>query len=360
MVIYQVLILLLLASLFSGWLGSSLIKRRLLAEQANKPVPPPSLPIAELEKYLAGIDKFANDIAPVWASHVETSRQQMEQAIGELTGRFAGITTSLDSVLSVSTGSGIGGNEDVFSSSNANLQKVVGSLDAALQENLQVLTKIRSLAGFIEELKNMAREVARIAEQTNLIALNAAIEAARAGEAGRGFAVVADEVRKLSNLSGETGKLIGSKVEQVSAAIQTTLVAVEKSTENETAAVAASHGNIQTVMNALHGVFDQLRKHSDDMDSQARVIKREIDESLVQFQFQDRIGQVLMHVRDSIGDLPRHVMKSHADGAKSLKPLATDEILHDLRSTYTMESEHRSHGGQGHHQEQTSTEITFF
>lgn len=359
MPIFQVLLLLLAGSLCGAWFAASYTKRRLLKEQANRPKPPPSLPAADLEKYLSGIDKFANEVAPVWSSHIESSRRQMEQAIGELTGRFAGITNGLDSLLGAANSPAAVHDEDVFASSNAHLQKVVGSLDAALQENLQVLTKIRSLAGFIDELKVMAKEVARIAEQTNLIALNAAIEAARAGEAGRGFAVVADEVRKLSNLSGETGKLIGAKVDQVSSAIQTTLAAVEKSAENETAAVAASQGNIQTVMNALHGVFETLQRHSDDMDNQARLIKREIDESLVQFQFQDRIGQVLSHVRDSIGNLPRHIMRSHGEGVFGLKPLATDDILHELSSTYTMVSEHSAHRGNAN-QQKPATDITFF
>ncbi|MCQ8182956.1 methyl-accepting chemotaxis protein [Methylomonas sp. SURF-1] len=359
MPIFQVLLLLLAGSLCSAWFASSYTKRRLIKHQANQPTPPASLPLSDLEKYLAGIGKLANDVAPVWSRHIESSRREMEQAIGELTGRFALITSGLDGMLGASNNPALGRGEDVFSRSNANLQEVVGSLDYALQENVQVLTKIRSLAGFIDELKTMAREVARIAEQTNLIALNAAIEAARAGEAGRGFAVVADEVRKLSNLSGETGKLIGAKVDQISAAIQTTLAAVEKSAENETAAVAASQGNIQTVMSALHGVFETLRRHSDDLDNQARQIKREIDESLVQFQFQDRIGQVLSHVRDSISNLPRHIMRSHGEGVFELKPLATDDILRELSSTYTMASEHSAHGGAMPH-EQPATDITFF
>jgi methyl-accepting chemotaxis protein len=223
---------------------------------------------------------------------------------------------------------------------------------------------LRVLLGLNEEMKQMTSEVTRIASQTHLLALNAAIEAERVGEAGRAFSVVAMEVRQLADLSGSAGARIGQKAEEVSDAIASAVGVAQADAEREATMVADAGQMVGTVLEDLMGMVGSLRTSSTELSTAAEGIKEEIGRSLVQFQFQDRIGQTMQHVQHCIDAFPEHLHGAQGaalagGGVAALQRLDSAGLLEQLRASYTMAEEHHVHRS-GESVGVAETEITFF
>ncbi|MBE4618032.1 chemotaxis protein [Vibrio navarrensis] len=104
------------------------------------------------------------------------------------------------------------------------VRSMINKMDSLVQQMQRASRDIEALNEHSQKIDALVGDISAIADQTNLLALNAAIEAARAGEQGRGFAVVADEVRKLASRTNQTTKEIA---DVVSENLQRTTKAVE-------------------------------------------------------------------------------------------------------------------------------------
>jgi methyl-accepting chemotaxis protein len=213
------------------------------------------------------------------AAHEQShSASSMAATVEELTVSIGHVATSANEAHAISTDSG-----KLSTDGGAVIQNTLhsmGRIAGTVQHSAQ---QIGELGRHIEQITSVVNVISAIAEQTNLLALNAAIEAARAGEQGRGFAVVADEVRLLAQRTGTSTSEIGEMIGKIQSSAQDAVSQMDVGVEQVNQGLELTHSanaaieQIRGGSGRIIGVVDQISVALNEQTAASQDVARSVE-----------------------------------------------------------------------------------
>jgi len=298
------------------------------------------------ETPVIGLENVCQQSFPIWTKQIDTCSQTLTTELEAIANTFASIVEQLEQVKSATDTNlnGLTGDENSFNLTTE-MSSVSDTLKAAMSHQKDIVVEIVGLTPLSEQLELMAKNVSDIASQTNLLALNAAIEAARAGESGRGFAVVADEVRKLATDSAKIGNEMVGQSEAIRTKISTVLEVTNNTAEQESKMIEKAENSLANAINQYQTVIEQFQGSSLLLMNASGNIEKDINETLVSLQFQDRVTQILGNVNKSIVYISENIDTTITQfrSGQQQAPINANEWLNNLKLNYTTSEERRHH-----------------
>lgn len=164
------------------------------------------------------------------------------------------------------------------------MAKTIASIEALSKDVSQTTHVIQQLSAQSAEIGQVVEVIRGVAEQTNLLALNAAIEAARAGEQGRGFAVVADEVRTLASRTQDSTQMIQAMISRLHEGVQATVSAMAGSQKQAEHTVNFAAGALESFskIKGFVGILNQMNEQIASAAEQQSIVAEDINRNVMQ------------------------------------------------------------------------------
>lgn len=297
------------------------------------------------------------EVIPVWSRQLEATRTSADEGLANVLGAFTEMSGALDTLLGsltgVTTSTQPGAVDNAVAQSGPQLSALHAPSMRAFEQRDAAVAELERCAQALTELTQLSRQAKEIGRHTRLVAFNASIEASRDTQRDGGNQAVAQEMRLLASRMGETGDAINRVVaglakridEQRYRAITRDSTADELRMEIDMRAREA----LQALMAALGASLST----SGTVRDASSALKAHLDEAFVQFQFGDRVSQMLAIVGNDMNNFVEWVARN---------PNATlddaSEWLQRLESSYTMEEQRSEHHGNVH--VDRGSEVEFF
>lgn len=287
----------------STWLFDNKSDTGIKALEAETPVEDVEDAVIEL---VQGIDDGFEDILGAMRNDLQKIQGLVSDAVVTLQGSFNGLNTAsgqqrdLVTMMVNKMESASEGNEESDTISFAEFANETDKvlrffIDHVLQVSVNSMRMVEHINEMIEQMNQadgLLGDVKTIADQTNLLALNAAIEAARAGEAGRGFAVVADEVRNLSARSNSFNDEIKEVIGNTQEIIQKASAEINELASKDMNFAIESKSQVDEMMGQVAEVNATIEHRLQDVSSIASDIDQMVGNAIRSLQFEDIVNQL--------------------------------------------------------------------